>query len=105
MGEHDQAIADLNKAIELDPAHYKAYKNRGKAYAAQEDWDRALADYDQAIELKPKYDATYYDRAMAQKHRGNRDAAMADLARFLELCTDPEMCDRAKGQLAELRGR
>jgi len=29
---YGQAVADFNKAIEIDPKHAKAYNNRGNAY-------------------------------------------------------------------------
>jgi tetratricopeptide (TPR) repeat protein len=48
-GKHDEAIADYDKAIALDPSFALAYSNRGLAYAKKGDVDRAIADYDKAI--------------------------------------------------------
>ena len=36
MGNYDQAIADLNKAIEIDPASGQLYNRRGGVYRDME---------------------------------------------------------------------
>ena len=53
MDEVDQALADFNRAIELDPNNAVFYLNRGAVYQRKKDADRALADYNHAIELNP----------------------------------------------------
>src|SRR5439155_26586183 len=53
-GDHDGAIADYNRAIELNPKHASAYNNRGIAKQAKGDLDGAIADYNRAIELDAK---------------------------------------------------
>jgi tetratricopeptide (TPR) repeat protein len=54
-GDLDRAIADYDKAIELDPKYVMAYNNRGIAYGKKGDFDSAIADLNKAIELDPKY--------------------------------------------------
>ena len=49
-GDYDRAIADYNKALELDPKDATAYNNRGYAYRQKGDYDKAIADYDKALE-------------------------------------------------------
>ena len=53
-GEHDQAIEDFTKAIELKPECAEAYANRGTAYRDKGEMDKAIADYTKSIVLKPK---------------------------------------------------
>ena len=53
-GDHDGAIADYNRAIELDPKQSRAYRNRGFAKQAKDDVDGAIADYNRALELAAK---------------------------------------------------
>ena len=53
-GDHDGAIADYNRAIELDPKQPRAYMNRGFAKQAKDDVDGAIADYNRALELAAK---------------------------------------------------
>ena len=47
------AIADYNKAIELNPNFADAYNNRGLAKYDLKDYKGAIADYNKAIELNP----------------------------------------------------
>jgi tetratricopeptide (TPR) repeat protein len=50
-GQWDLAIADLNKAIELDPKLAVAYNNRGWAYNGKGQRDLAIADFKMCINL------------------------------------------------------
>jgi tetratricopeptide (TPR) repeat protein len=52
-GEHDHAIDDYNKAIEINPKDAAAYYNRGNAYEKKGDKARAIADFSKAIEINP----------------------------------------------------
>ena len=62
QGNFDQAIADYDRAIELDPSLGTAYNNRGKFYSDQGNFDQAIADYDRAIELDPNHTMAYNNR-------------------------------------------
>jgi tetratricopeptide (TPR) repeat protein len=52
--EYDQAIADFDAAIQLDPRFADAYTNRGLARYQLEQYAEAIGDYEQAIQLNPK---------------------------------------------------
>ncbi|MGI9401893.1 MAG: SecDF P1 head subdomain-containing protein [Rhizobiaceae bacterium] len=54
-GQIEEAIADHNKAIQLDPKFTDAYYNRGNAYANKGQYNKAIADNDKAIKLNPKF--------------------------------------------------
>ena len=56
MERYDEALADFNRAIELDPEDAWALAGRGETYWAMGRYDQALADYDRAIELDPAED-------------------------------------------------
>ena len=51
MGQHDVAISDFNKAIEINPSYAEAYNGRGEAYEALGDAAQAQLDFDKAKEL------------------------------------------------------
>lgn len=46
-------IADLNRAIELDPKNYNAYRCRASAHQADGEYGAAIAGATKAIDLKP----------------------------------------------------
>jgi Flp pilus assembly protein TadD len=52
----DEAIADLNKAIELKPDDAIAYENRGWAYEEKGDVQKAIENYREAAKLNPDYE-------------------------------------------------
>ncbi|MHC4202919.1 MAG: tetratricopeptide repeat protein [Planctomycetota bacterium] len=81
--DHDRAIADLTKAIEIKPDHAKAYYHRGLAYANNYEYHRAIADYTKAIELEPDYAEAYYSRGRAYSSEGKAELAMRDLERAI----------------------
>ena len=60
LKQYKEAIADYDKAIELNPKDAKAYYNRGNAKHQLKQYKEAIADYDKAIELNPK-DANAYN--------------------------------------------
>jgi tetratricopeptide (TPR) repeat protein len=53
MERYDEALADLNRAIELDPSAGWAIGSRGQTFQAMERYDEALADLTRAIDLDP----------------------------------------------------
>jgi tetratricopeptide (TPR) repeat protein len=88
----EHAIADLSRAIELDPDYAEAYHLRGLAYHLQgleyigialvecdlTDIEQAIGDYDRAIALDPDMSTAYHDRGTAYAHRGWQVGSEAD---------------------------
>ena len=84
-GDHDQAIFDFTRAIELNPKYALAYNNRGIAYNSKGDHDRAISDFTRAIELESKYAAAYNNRGGVYNCKVDYDRAISDLTRAIEL--------------------
>ena len=53
-GDFARALADFDRAIEIDPKYLLAYHNRCLAYSKKADLDRAIADCGEAIRLGPE---------------------------------------------------
>ena len=61
----EEAIAELNKAVELNPGYAHAYNYRGIALALHKgEYDLALVDLNKAIELNPGYTDAYNNRGI-----------------------------------------
>jgi tetratricopeptide (TPR) repeat protein len=84
-GDYQGAIADYNRAIELNPKYAVAYDDRASAKGLAGDNDGALADCNKAIELNPRYALAYANRGGAKGEKGDLDGATADCNRALEL--------------------
>jgi tetratricopeptide (TPR) repeat protein len=84
----DQAIADFNAAIRLDPTDAQAYNDRGLAY-----WHKtpgyfreARSDFDTAIRLKPDFAKAYLNRGRLSWPES--DQAIADFSEAIRLESD-----------------
>jgi tetratricopeptide (TPR) repeat protein len=104
-GEYDNAIADLDEAIRLDPKNPEAFTSRGDAYAnkagvarivrdlsglpigapyvgdssKKNEYARAIADYDQALRLDGGSLAAFHGRELAYLGSGDKDRVEDDL--------------------------
>jgi hypothetical protein len=52
-GEHDAAVSDFTKVIDLDKGNAAAYYSRGLALVEKGDYARAKADLEKAIQINP----------------------------------------------------
>ena len=84
-GEYDAAIADFNKAIEINDKYTNAYLNRGLSYDSKGDWDAAIADYTRVIELDDKNAQAYGYRGNAYNNKLDYDRAIQELDKSIEL--------------------
>jgi Tfp pilus assembly protein PilF len=84
-GKYDDAIAEYDKAIALNPNVALAYTNRGLAYAEKGEVDRAIADYTKAMAIDPNFVLAYALRGGAYKHKGDKEQAIVDYRKALEL--------------------
>ncbi len=84
-GDLDGAIADYDRAIQINPKYDSAYNNRGSAKQDKGDLDGAIADYDRAIQINPKYDMAYKNRGLANTKKRNWADALADYRHTCEL--------------------
>jgi tetratricopeptide (TPR) repeat protein len=87
-GDLDGAIADFNRAAELNPKDDAPYYNRAQAKWLKKDTAGAIADYTRAIELGSTNPAAYNNRGNARSENNDRDGAIADYTRAIELKPD-----------------
>lgn len=78
MRDHDEAIADFDEAIWLDPKFAHAMYNRGISYVAKGDYVRAIASFTDAIRVDPKYALALDSRGSAYRSKGDYENAIAD---------------------------
>lgn len=83
-GQFDNAIPELDQAIESDPQFALAYNDRGYAYLHRQGYDLAIADFSKALKLK-KHPHAYHNRGIAYRHKGQYDDAISDQSKALEL--------------------
>ena len=74
VGHYQEAIADFDKAVQLNPETLYTYHKRAEAKAALGEHEAAIADFDKAIQLDPER-ADFYARKRAVKALKEKEAA------------------------------
>lgn len=91
-GDYDEAIADFNRAIALEPSNGGYYLIRANTKERKRDYAGAIADYTRAIEFaREDEDVIYVVRAEAREQAGDLDGAIADYTRAIEI--NPKLAD------------
>lgn len=94
----DDALADFNKSIELDPKRHLAYHNRAYILVSRGELEEAFEDLNEAIRISPRFVKALRNRGELQYARGNYDGAVADYSAALQAGAEEE------AELHNLRG-
>ncbi len=98
MSRFDDAMADFDRAVQLNPGLAEAYLNRGSLLDGEHKLDQAIADFTQALTLNPERpEQVYYNRAIAYEDRGDVRAAYFDYREASRLAPN---WDKPKQELA-----
>ena len=87
-GEHDKAIEDYNRAMELNQRDPMAYILRGSSYAAKGEQDNTIEDYNRAIALDPREPVAYLRRASSYRAKRQFEKEIEDYNRVLQMKPD-----------------
>ena len=82
---YDQAIEEINKAIEINPNDAIAYGMRGNAYLEKHQYDKAVFDLNKAIQINPNLAEIYGLRGATYFKQRNYTQAISDYKKFIEL--------------------
>ncbi len=83
--KYSDAIADLDKALDLDPDSNNFHRHRASCYFNAGDYKRALPDFDEAIRRDPQNSNYYMTRGYCLQVLGRNDEANRDFKRAEEL--------------------
>ena len=85
LKDYTGAIADYNKAIQLNPDFYLTYYNRGVAKFFLKDYRGTIADNNKAIQLNPDFAEAYNNRGHAKYDLNDMNGACNDWSKAGEL--------------------
>ena len=84
LNQHDRAIQDFNKVLQVSPKYDLGYYVRGFAYATLKNYELSFADFNKAISLNPKFGMAYVNRGVVyQNYFRNNEKALADFEKAL----------------------
>ncbi len=98
-----QVMADVSKAIELDPKLMEAYAFRALAYNHAMQYDKAVADLTQAIALAPDRWGLYSLRAMIYAQKKDDKSALADYQSALSHDPPASSADLIRQRIGKLQ--
>jgi tetratricopeptide (TPR) repeat protein len=78
-GKTDEALAEFNTALDLDPHNARAFYNRGLLYQSEKKYELAIADFTSANGLTPQQADPLLGRATCYLAMGKAREAAADL--------------------------
>ncbi len=84
-GQYDQALAEFNRALNINPQDPMLYNYRGKVYWAKGQNDKALADFTQALSIDPKNGRAYEYRSLVYCSLEDFAKALADVEKAKSL--------------------
>ncbi|MCX5784877.1 MAG: tetratricopeptide repeat protein [Elusimicrobia bacterium] len=84
-GRYQDALADLNRCIELRPDDWKALSNRAGIFVHMREFDKAISDCGAAIRNNPGSALMFFNRGNAYFLKGEYAAAIRDYDRALAI--------------------
>jgi tetratricopeptide (TPR) repeat protein len=85
QGRLPEAIAEFQRAVELDPTYVAAQRNLGYAYDRQGKVEEAVAAYRKAIELEPGDMTTRNNLGVLYDKKGMYDEAVGEFEKALQI--------------------
>jgi len=88
-GQHAQELAEMKRALELDPLSLTINTNLGNAYLHNGRLDDAIAQFRKTIDIDPNYYFAQWSYGLALELQGKNPQAIAQYERASELTDDP----------------
>ena len=101
--EFNNAIADVSKAIEINPNEADHYRLRAWVYLKAGNAAAGLPDADRSLELRPNHAFTLYTRGRIFEALGKREEAIIDYYSALANDANFELSKRALKRLGVAR--
>jgi tetratricopeptide (TPR) repeat protein len=102
--EEKDALADLNKAIELQPDKADYFRLRAQHLYEQDKFDEALADADKALKIEPDHAATNELKGMILLGLNKYDEALKSFDRSSELVPQSPLPYQHRGEMYRQKG-
>ncbi|MCQ2158461.1 MAG: tetratricopeptide repeat protein [Bacteroidales bacterium] len=85
FGEYEEALGDLQTAINLRPGFYGLYFSRGVTYFLAQQFDKAVGDFDKYIRHEPEDPSAYLNRGASYLFLADTTKALNDYNKAIHL--------------------
>lgn len=102
MQDHAAALADLNRALTVDPTRSEAYALRASAKRQLSDPGGALEDAETALAIEPRLPEALLERGILRAQKGEQRGARADLVQVRLIAPDTPAADAAGRVIEQL---
>lgn len=79
MTQKERALADIERALKIEPNHAYALELRGEVYALEKNYDAALELFSRVQSINPHWAVPYFDHASVLLDRKEFQPALAEL--------------------------
>ena len=83
--QKERALADVERALKLNPDNSIALQLRGEMYAMDKNYEKALEIFDRAQEINPNWAVTYFDRGSVYLDRREFQPALDEFNKAIFL--------------------
>ncbi len=83
-GQLDEALAEYERALALDPENVNVHNSIGVCHGDREDWDSALASFNRAIELDPEDAFAIYNAGYIYMQKEDYEKALGYFQRAMK---------------------
>lgn len=88
LGEYDEALNNVNQAINMDSTDLSNIARKANIYYEMGNAKAAIAEWDKVLTLQPEYGYGYYRRGWFKELDGDLEGAVDDLS--MSIVLDPE---------------
>lgn len=102
---YEDAMAALERAVELHPEHSDSWLKLGISRSALGDWDGAIEAYGRLVEIDPEHAKAHYNLGNVHFRRGDLENAVVEYGKALELEPDYMLAAFNSGWMLRQLGR
>jgi len=88
LGQYEQSIAAIQKAIKLNRSDWSLYLFNGNSYAKLEKFAKSDNEFSTALKFSPNSPYVYHDRGFALTERGNYQQAISVFNKAIQISSD-----------------
>jgi tetratricopeptide (TPR) repeat protein len=84
-GRRDEAVAQFQQALQLNPRSYEAYNDLGYILNQKRQYQEAMVQFQRALQINPGSAEAHFNLGMALLHTGRRDEAKVQFQQALQI--------------------